>query len=109
MNQWINEPILLESQRVGTPIGQDAHELLVEEVGVGADVLGNSLVVHLPAAINVFLQQLVDVALVAALRDSLLVVELDLGDQQFGGSASLVPALVPLYVRNGPAQAAGSG
>src|SRR5713101_5239140 len=109
MNQSINEPIPLESQRVGMPVGQDAHELFVEVVGVGADVLGNSLVVHLAAPIDVFLQKLVDVALAAALHDRLLVVELDLGDEQLGESSSLFPALVSLDGRERTAQAASSG
>src|ERR1700737_143057 len=109
MNQSINEPIPLESQRVGMPVGQDTNELFVEEVGVGADVLGNSLVVHLAAPIDVFLQELVDVALVTALHDRLLVVELDLRDEQLGKPSSLFPALVSLQRRERAAQAASSG
>src|SRR5688572_2291615 len=68
----------LETQGVRIAVGEDANELVVEVVRVLAHVFANPLVVHLPAAVDVFFQTLVQIAVSPALLDLRFVVELDL-------------------------------
>src|SRR2546427_3470947 len=61
-------------QGAGVAAGQDAHELVVEVVGRVADVARHALGVHLPAALDVLLEPLVEVLLTASFADLGLVV-----------------------------------
>src|SRR5437016_5481211 len=73
---------LLKAERSGVAVREDAHELVVKVVRRLPDVLTDALVVHLAAAVDVFLQPLVEILVLAALIDLRLVVELDLGDEE---------------------------
>ena len=52
----------LQAEDLGVAVGEDPHQLVVEVVRRLADVVGDPLVVHLAAAVDVFLQPLVQVA-----------------------------------------------
>src|SRR5450755_75030 len=71
-----------DSERLRAAVGQDSHQLFVEEVRVGAHVFGNSLVVHLAAAVDVLFEAIVEIAVGAPVENGLLVIELDLRDEQ---------------------------
>ena len=71
-----------DPRAVGVAPGQDAHQLVVEVVARLAHGGGHAVVVHLPAALDVLLEPLVDVLRLAALRDLRLVVELDLAHHE---------------------------
>ncbi len=78
------------SERLGAPVREDPHELVLEEVVLAADVLRRALVVDLPAAFDVVLEALVEIARGAPLVDLLLVVELDLRDEESREAARVV-------------------
>src|SRR5437867_2179701 len=80
----------LHSEGVGPAVGQNANELLVEEVARRSDICGNAFVVHLPAAFDVLSEPLVEVAVLAPLDHGARVVELDLRDEQPREPASLL-------------------
>src|SRR6185436_4156143 len=80
----------LHTQRAGVAAGEDVHHLLLEVIHLVAHLGVDAFLVHLPRAVDVFLQARVDVALPAPLLDLLLVVELDLGDQQARQPARLL-------------------
>src|SRR5712691_3132737 len=72
----------LQSERAGVAVGENANELVVEVVRRLANVFRNSFVVHLSAAVDVFLQPFVKVLVLPSLLDLSFVVQLDLRDQQ---------------------------
>src|SRR5439155_8173047 len=73
---------LHRSERARVSAGEDPHELVVEVVGRLAHGSGHAVRVHLPAALDVLLEPLVDVLLPPSLVHLGLVVELDLAHHE---------------------------
>src|SRR5262249_45106984 len=76
----------LNPERLGAAVREDPNELLLEKVVRGADIFRDPFVVHLTAAVDIFLEPLVQVAALAAFEHRALVVELDLRHQEAGES-----------------------
>src|SRR6516162_4283397 len=87
---------LLDAEGFGSAVGEDTDQLFIEEIRAGPHVLRDPLVVHLPAPVDVFLEPFVEIAVLPALHDRSLVVELDLGNEELGEPPGLLAALVPV-------------
>lgn len=72
----------LQPERFCAAVREDAHELVVKVIRDFAHIIGNALVVHLAAAIDVFLQPLVQIIVAPTLIDLCFVVELDFRNEQ---------------------------
>src|SRR2546421_10409093 len=78
---------------------QSVHQLLMKVVVAGGYGWGDAFVIHLPGAIDVVAQVVIDVALRSAIPNLLLVVELDLGNQQARKAARIIvkPPFIFVY------------
>src|SRR5437667_6948809 len=71
-----------QAEGAGVAVGENAHELVVEVIRRFADILRNALVIHLPASVDVFLQTLVKIFVLAPLLDFSFVVQFDFRHEQ---------------------------